>query len=71
MIEHLAASDFTRLAFMGHNLKGTGGGYGFPDLTRLGAALEQSAKQTDCKTLSTLMTELSNYLGRVQPIAKK
>ena len=42
----LAASDFKSLAVLGHNLKGSGVSYGFSDLTRIGAALEQSAKQT-------------------------
>jgi two-component system sensor histidine kinase/response regulator len=71
MMALLAASDFARLAVLGHNLKGTGGGYGFPELTRLGAALEQSAKQADYGTLRTHMTELGNYLDRVQPIAER
>jgi CheY-like chemotaxis protein/HPt (histidine-containing phosphotransfer) domain-containing protein len=70
MVELLAASDFARLAFLGHNLKGTATGYGFPDLTRLGAALERSAEQADCGTLRTLMTELGNYLDQVQLIAR-
>jgi signal transduction histidine kinase/HPt (histidine-containing phosphotransfer) domain-containing protein len=71
MLELLAASDFERLADLSHNLKGTGGGYGFPELTRLGAALEQSSKQGDCGTLHTQMTELGDYLTRLQPIAMK
>jgi PAS domain S-box-containing protein len=70
MIELLAASDFARLSVLGHNLKGTAGGYGFPDLIRLGAALERSAEQTDSGTLRTQMTDLGNYLDRVQLIAK-
>jgi signal transduction histidine kinase len=65
----IAVSDFARLAIMSHNLKGTGGGYGFPELTRLGAALEQSAKQKDCGTLRTQMSELANYLDHVELIA--
>ena len=69
MVELLAASDFARLKVLGHNLKGTGGGYGLPELTRLGAALEQSAKQTDCVGLRTQLTELGNYLDRVQLFA--
>jgi len=70
MIVLLAASDFARLAFLGHNLKGTAAGYGFPDLTRLGAALERSADQMDGGTLRSLMNELGDYLDRVQLIAK-
>jgi PAS domain S-box-containing protein len=66
MIKLLAASDFAALVVLFHNLKGTGGGYGFPELSRLGAALEQSAKQTDVGTLRTQLAELGNYLDQVQ-----
>jgi HPt (histidine-containing phosphotransfer) domain-containing protein len=69
MIDLLAASDFARLAVLGHNLKGSGGGYGFQDLTKLGAALEQSAKQMDTAGLRTQVADLGNYLDRVQLFA--
>jgi signal transduction histidine kinase/two-component SAPR family response regulator len=71
MIQLLAATDFARLSVLGHNLKGTGGGYGFPHLTRLGAALEQSAKQADCNTLRNQVAELGDYLDQVQLITKR
>ena len=70
MYELLAASDFARLATLGHNLKGSGGGYGFPALTHLGAALEELAKQRDGLALRTQLTKLSRYLEMVQPVAK-
>ena len=70
MTELLSASDFKRLADLGHQLKGSGGGYGFPELSRLGAALEQSAKQTDRLTLRRHLSELKIYLDRVQLVAK-
>jgi len=70
LIDLLAGFEFKRLACLGHNLKGSGGAYGFPELTRIGAALEHSAKQADAGTLCTLLTELKDYLGRVQLFAK-
>jgi two-component system sensor histidine kinase/response regulator len=70
MVALLATLDFASLATRGHDLKGTGGGYGFPELTRLGAALERFAKQKDCGALGTQITELGNYLNQVQLIAK-
>lgn len=62
----LAASDFERLAFLSHNLKGSGGGYGLPHLSCLGAMLEASAKQKDSEALNKHLTELGSYLNRVQ-----
>jgi HPt (histidine-containing phosphotransfer) domain-containing protein len=66
MTELLAASDFERLSVLSHNLKGTARGYGFPDLVQMGSALEQSANQMDSRTLSTQITDLGNYLQRVE-----
>jgi len=71
MIGLLDASDFAPLVVLSHNLKGTGTGYGFPDLTRLGGALEQSAKKADGGSLRTQIAELGNYLDRVQLLAKR
>lgn len=70
LLELLATSNFSGLATLAHNLKGTGGMYGFPELTRLGAALEQSAKQEDSSALHIQITKVSNYVDRVQLIAK-
>jgi hypothetical protein len=51
-------------------IKGTGGSYGFPVLTRMGALMEQSAKQMDAGALGGQLTELQDYLRRVQLFAK-
>jgi hypothetical protein len=70
MIEFLAISDFNSLAALGHNLKGTGASYGFPDLTRIGTSLEHSARVTDPIAVSKQLAELANYLDRVELPAK-
>jgi histidine phosphotransfer protein HptB len=62
----LAASDFKSLAVLAHKLKGSGTSYGFPDLTRIGIALEQSAKQTDARALNGQLADLADYLARVE-----
>jgi PAS domain S-box-containing protein len=66
----LAAADFKSLAVLGHNLKGSGTSYGFPDLSRIGSALELSAKQTDTQALGARLVELKDYLTRVELFAK-
>jgi CheY-like chemotaxis protein len=70
MMALLAASGFERLAALAHDIKGTCGSYGFPVLTRMGAVMEQSAKQTDAAALGRQLTELQDYLRRVQLFAK-
>jgi HPt (histidine-containing phosphotransfer) domain-containing protein len=70
MMALLAADGFERLAGMAHNIKGTGGAYGFPELTRMGGGLEHSAKRADLGILSLQLDELKEYLGKVQLFAK-
>ena len=70
MIELLKNSDFKKLGFLGHNLKGSGASYGFADLTRLGGALEHSARVGDTKGLSAHLAELGEYLARVELCTK-
>jgi HPt (histidine-containing phosphotransfer) domain-containing protein len=70
MMALLAASSFVRLGVMAHDIKGTGSSFGFPALTRLGAGLENSAKLLDTGALDLQLTELKDYLGRVQLFAK-
>jgi len=57
-----------RLTLLSHDLKGSGGGYGFPELSRLGAALEQFALQEDRPALDAKIAELGHYLDRVRLI---
>jgi hypothetical protein len=40
MRELLAASDFEGLRILSHSLKGSGGSFGFPELTRIGGELD-------------------------------
>ena len=62
----LAAGDFEALRIGGHSLKGSGGGYGFPDLTRIGGAIEIAAKAGDAVTIQAALTEYADYLQRVE-----
>ena len=43
----LTARDFVTIRTIGHNCKGTGNGYGFPEISRLGGAIEQAAQTAD------------------------
>jgi len=70
MVALLSASDFARIAILAHDIKGTGGSYGFPALTQIGLTLERSAKEMDAAAVRTQLAELTDYLGRVQLSAK-
>jgi HPt (histidine-containing phosphotransfer) domain-containing protein len=62
----LAVGDFEALRIGGHSLKGSGGGYGFPDLTRIGATIETAAKANDAGVIQTALTEYADYMLRVE-----
>ena len=66
----LAASDYSRLSKLGHNLKGTARGYGFPDLVPIGAALERCADRMDGEMLRAQLTGLGSYLDRVRLVPR-
>jgi HPt (histidine-containing phosphotransfer) domain-containing protein len=64
MIRLLAAQDFEKLAVLGHNIKGTGAPFGFPAISRIGAALEHSAGQMDAAAAGRQLEELRDYLDK-------
>ena len=64
----LAAGDFEALRIGGHSLKGSGGGYGFPLLTTLGATIETAAKTKDAATIDAALAEYAGYIQRVEVV---
>lgn len=64
----LASEDFEALRIGGHSLKGSGGGYGFPDLTRIGSAIEIAAKAGDAAAIEASIVEYADYLTRVEVV---
>ena len=62
----VSAGDWNQLRVLGHNMKGTGAGYGFPRLSEIGAALEQGAKQSNAEAVSAQLQELDEFLRRVR-----
>ena len=61
----VARGDLEAARRIGHTLKGVGGGYGFDEITRLGAAIESSARDGG-RGLAALADELAGYLDRVE-----
>lgn len=62
----LAAGDFETVRVAGHGMKGAGGGYGFPEISRLGAAIEEGAQQCDAAAIDALVASLEAYLARIE-----
>ena len=65
MLMALDRSDFEVVARLGHNMRGSGGAYGFQPITDIGAALEQAADQADHSASRRRVDELTDYLDGI------
>ena len=62
----LARADFETIRTAAHGMKGAGGGYGFAEISRLGAAMEEGAQRRDAAAIRRLVASLEEYLGRIE-----
>ncbi len=62
----LGDQDFETLRSIGHNLKGVGGGYGFHDMTAIGAAIEEGARENMLEIVNENVIKLSDYLSNIE-----
>jgi signal transduction histidine kinase/CheY-like chemotaxis protein/HPt (histidine-containing phosphotransfer) domain-containing protein len=60
------SEDYPSVQRIGHNLNGTGGSFGFPRITELGARIEQAAKDRAIYEIRPAIDELASYLAQVQ-----
>jgi len=68
MLRALADRQCEAIRILGHSMKGSGGGYGFNDISFIGEKLETAAKQEDHEELKIQISELSRYLDRVEVV---
>ncbi len=61
----LEAGDWDAVYILGHNMKGSGGGYGFDEISVIGAVIEEAAKAKDTAAAKNGIARLADYLGRV------
>jgi HPt (histidine-containing phosphotransfer) domain-containing protein len=64
--EALSQGDWERLRILGHSMAGSGGGYGFAEITTLGRQLERAAQARDASQVEARIRELASYLDRVR-----
>jgi CheY-like chemotaxis protein/HPt (histidine-containing phosphotransfer) domain-containing protein len=60
-----ATQDYATIQRIGHNLHGTGGGFGFPLITEFGTAMEQAAKDRDMGQIRSAVLQFGNYLEQL------
>ncbi len=59
----LAARDFGPIRRFGHNLKGTGKGYGFPIIEELGREIERAAAEADAQRIASQLDALHRFVS--------
>ncbi len=64
LADALANHDFDTIGTIGHNMKGSGAGYGLQELTSIGKGLEAAAKEKAHEAITAHISVLSNYLSR-------
>jgi hypothetical protein len=63
---HLREGDLRSVSIIGHNLKGTGGTYGFNMLSKLGGQIELAAQAGDTVQIRASADDLVVWLKRVR-----
>lgn len=58
----LAVKEFEPIRRFGHNLKGTGRGYGFPAIEEMGREIEQAAAKGDEKSIARQLANLYEFV---------
>ena len=59
----LAAGEFAPIRRFGHNLKGTGKGYGFPAMEDLGREIERAAAEADAARIAEQLDALHRFVS--------
>lgn len=61
-----AERKFDEIRGVAHNLAGSGGAYGLPELTRIGRALEEAAEAGDPEAITGLLQAMRKFLEQVR-----
>ncbi len=64
----LQADDLAEIQRLGHSMKGSGGGYGFDEITDIGMKIEDAAKDSDRDEILRQNERLSQYLQNVKVV---
>ena len=64
----LDEADFQTVAVLAHGMRGAGGMFGFPAITEIGAALQETAEGSDAPGSRKWVGELSSYLDLARSV---
>ena len=60
--ENIQSTTFDSLRTFGHNIKGSGGMYGFNEITEMGAIIESAAKDENMDQIKSNFDKLETFL---------
>jgi len=61
----LASGGMNYIQILGHRMKGSGGSFGFDEISEIGEALELAAQVLDTEGVRSAVVRLETYLARV------
>jgi HPt (histidine-containing phosphotransfer) domain-containing protein len=64
----LLANDHKGIERIGHSIKGSGGGYGFEEITNIGMRIERAAKEQAPVEITMQLGALSRYLDCIEVV---
>jgi len=65
IVAALDRGDFETIRSLSHMMKGSGGGYGFDEITEIGRACEDAAKRSQAQEVRDQVARLTVYLDHV------
>jgi HPt (histidine-containing phosphotransfer) domain-containing protein len=66
--ELLVAGRMDEIQSLGHRMKGSGGSYGFDEISEIGEVLELAAQGGEAQTIRSALSVLEKYLSRVKVV---
>jgi len=64
--EAIKSNDYETIRMLGHNMKGSGGGYGFNYISEIGKALQEAAESKNIQEANKWVDELEVYMQNVK-----
>jgi histidine phosphotransfer protein HptB len=64
----LEEGDFDSIVILSHSMKGSGGGYGFNDLSNIGRDIEKAAKNRDKESVRVAIINFADFLKKLEVV---
>ncbi|PKB72031.1 MAG: hypothetical protein BZY87_02510 [SAR202 cluster bacterium Io17-Chloro-G6] len=68
LLDALDKGEFEQIRHLAHDLVGTGGSFGFEDMSLIGRSLESAAVNEETREIKLLVEDLAVYLSNVQVV---